>query len=79
MNDTMDRRRWAGLVFISIAVSLIIVDSTIVNVAVPSIVEELTISSTEVQWVQEAYTLVFASFLLVFGSLADRFGRRGSC
>ncbi|WP_144834539.1 MULTISPECIES: DHA2 family efflux MFS transporter permease subunit [Microbacterium] len=76
MNDTMDRRRWAGLVFISIAVSLIIVDSTIVNVAVPSIVEELTISSTEVQWVQEAYTLVFASFLLVFGSLADRFGRR---
>lgn len=69
-------RRWAGLVFISIAVSLIIVDSTIVNVAVPSIVEELDISSTEVQWVQEAYTLVFASFLLVFGSLADRFGRR---
>lgn len=69
-------RRWAGLVFISIAVSLIIVDSTIVNVAVPSIVEDLGISSTEVQWVQEAYTLVFASLLLVFGSLADRFGRR---
>ncbi|MCG7417782.1 DHA2 family efflux MFS transporter permease subunit [Microbacterium sp. ACRRU] len=69
-------RRWAGLVFISIAVSLIIVDSTIVNVAVPSIVEELRISSTEVQWVQEAYTLVFASLLLVFGSLADRVGRR---
>lgn len=76
MTERMDRRRWAGLVFISIAVSLIIVDSTIVNVAVPSIVEDLGISSTEVQWVQEAYTLVFASFLLVFGSLADRFGRR---
>ncbi len=70
------RRRWAGLVFISIAVSLIIVDSTIVNVAVPSIVDDLGITSTEVQWVQEAYTLVFASLLLVFGSLADRFGRR---
>ncbi|MBB3157953.1 EmrB/QacA subfamily drug resistance transporter [Microbacterium proteolyticum] len=76
MNGNQTSRRWAGLVFISIAVSLIIVDSTIVNVAVPSIVEELKISSTEVQWVQEAYTLVFASFLLVFGSLADRFGRR---
>ncbi len=76
MNEPQAGRRWAGLVFISIAVSLIIVDSTIVNVAVPSIVEELKISSTEVQWVQEAYTLVFASFLLVFGSLADRFGRR---
>lgn len=62
--------------FISIAVSLIIVDSTIVNVAIPAIVDDLGITSTQVQWVQEAYTLVFASLLLVFGSLADRFGRR---
>lgn len=69
-------RRWAGLVFISVAVALIIVDSTIVNVAIPSIVDDLGITSTEVQWVQEAYTLVFASLLLAFGSLADRFGRR---
>lgn len=38
--------------------------------------DELGITSTEVQWVQEAYTLVFASLLLLFGSLADRFGRR---
>ena len=69
-------KRWLGLVFISIAVALIIVDSTIVNVAIPSVVDELGISSTEVQWVQETYTLVFASLLLVFGTLADRFGRR---
>ena len=69
-------RRWLGLVFISLGVALIIVDSTIVNVAVPSIVEDLGISSTQVQWVQEAYTLVFASLLLLFGSLADKFGRR---
>ena len=72
----MQNRRWLGLVFISIAVSLIIVDSTIVNVAIPAIVDDLGITSTQVQWVQEAYTLVFASLLLVFGSLADRFGRR---
>ncbi|MDI9915607.1 DHA2 family efflux MFS transporter permease subunit [Rhodococcus sp. IEGM 1379] len=70
------RRRWAGLVFISIAVSLIIVDSTIVNVAIPSIIDDLDISSTQVQWVQESYTLVFAALLLVFGTLADRVGRR---
>lgn len=70
------RLRWVGLVFISIAVSLIIVDSTIVNVAIPAIVDDIGISSTQVQWVQEAYTLVFAALLLVFGSLADRFGRR---
>ncbi|MDR7113135.1 EmrB/QacA subfamily drug resistance transporter [Microbacterium trichothecenolyticum] len=70
------RRRWAGLVFISVAVALIIVDSTIVNVAIPAIVDDLGITSSEVQWVQEAYTLVFASLLLVFGALADRWGRR---
>ncbi|MFJ7289322.1 DHA2 family efflux MFS transporter permease subunit [Curtobacterium sp. NPDC098951] len=75
-HHTPDRRRWAGLVVISIAVSLIIVDSTIVNVAIPSIVRDLDIGSTAVQWVQESYTLVFAALLLVFGSLADRFGRR---
>ena len=70
------RARWIGLVFISLAVSLIVVDSTIVNVAIPSIVGELDITSTQVQWVQESYTLVFAALLLVFGTFADRFGRR---
>src|SRR5690606_39989148 len=73
---TSSRTRWLGLVIISLAVSLIIVDSTIVNVAIPSIVDELAIDSTQVQWVQESYTLVFASLLLVFGTLADRYGRR---
>jgi EmrB/QacA subfamily drug resistance transporter len=73
---TSSRTRWIGLVFISIAVALIIVDSTIVNVAIPSVVKELEITSTQVQWVQESYTLVFAALLLVFGTLADRFGRR---
>lgn len=71
-----DRRRWISLIVISIAVALIIVDSTIVNVAIPSVVKELSITSTQVQWVQESYTLVFASLLLVWGTLADRVGRR---
>ena len=71
-----DRRRWIGLVVISISVALIIVDSTIVNVAIPSVVKELHITSTQVQWVQESYTLVFAALLLVWGTLADRVGRR---
>ena len=66
MKETSSRR-WFGLVFISLAVALIIVDSTIVNVAIPSIVDDLKISSTQVQWVQEAYTLVFASMLLLSG------------
>ncbi len=70
------RNKWLGLVAISLAVSIIIADSTIVNVAIPSIVTELKISSTQVQWVQESYTLVFAALLLMFGTLADRIGRR---
>jgi EmrB/QacA subfamily drug resistance transporter len=71
-----DRRRWIGLVVISISVALIIVDSTIFNVAIPSVVRDLKIDSTQVQWVQESYTLVFAALLLVWGTLADRIGRR---
>lgn len=71
-----DRRRWAGLFFVALGVAAIIVDSTIVNVAVPSIIDDLGISSSGAQWVQEAYTLVFAAFLLMFGRLGDRWGRK---
>lgn len=73
---TSNRTRWLGLIFISLSVAIVIVDSTIVNVSIPSIINDLGINSTQVQWVQEAYTLVFAATLLVFGTLADRFGRR---
>ncbi len=74
--EKKDRRRWFGLFFIALGVSMIIVDATIVNVAIPSIIRDLKISSSQAQWIQETYTLVFASTLLVFGRLADRFGRR---
>ncbi|WP_034721816.1 MFS transporter, partial [Intrasporangium chromatireducens] len=70
------RRRWWGLVTISVAVSLIIVDSTIVNVAIPYVVSDIGLTSSQVQWVQESYTLVFAATLLVWGIVADRVGRR---
>jgi EmrB/QacA subfamily drug resistance transporter len=69
-------KRWVGLVFISLGVALIIVDSTIVNVAIPSIINDIGITSTQAQWVQEIYTLVFAALLLVGGRLADQYGRR---
>jgi EmrB/QacA subfamily drug resistance transporter len=58
------------------AISLVIIDGTIVNTIFPSIINDLSLTSTEVQWVQESYVLVFASLLLVWGSLADRFGRK---
>jgi len=70
------RFRWIGLVFVSMAISLVIIDGTIVNTIFPSLIKALKLSSTEVQWVQESYVLVFASLLLVWGSIADRIGRR---
>jgi EmrB/QacA subfamily drug resistance transporter len=73
---TKVRNRWVGLVFISMAISLVIIDGTIVNTIFPSVINDLSLTSTEVQWVQESYVLVFASLLLVWGSLADRFGRK---
>lgn len=70
------KTRWIGLGAISLAISLIIMDGTIVSVAIPSIVKELGINSTEVQWIQEIYTLLFASLLLIWGRVADRFGSK---
>ncbi|MBP3042686.1 DHA2 family efflux MFS transporter permease subunit [Arthrobacter jiangjiafuii] len=70
------RYRWWGLVAISLGVAMIIMDATIVSVAIPSIVDDLGISSTEIQWVQEIYTLLFAALLLTWGRIADRVGRR---
>lgn len=71
-----ERSRWIALVFISAAISLVIIDGTIVNTIFPKVIEALKLTSTEVQWVQESYVLVFASLLLVWGSLADRIGRK---
>jgi EmrB/QacA subfamily drug resistance transporter len=52
-------------------------DTTIVNVALPTLVRELHASTTQLQWVVDAYNLVFAALLLAAGSLSDRFGRKG--
>lgn len=75
-SDRFVRFRWWGLIAISLGVAIIIMDTTIVSVAVPAIVADLGISSTEIQWVQEIYTLLFAALLLTWGRIADRVGRR---
>jgi MFS family permease len=58
------------------AISIVIIDGTIVNTIFPALIRELGLTATEVQWVQESYVLVFAALLLVWGSLADRIGRK---
>ncbi len=73
---TKERSRWIALVFIAASISLVIIDGTIVNTIFPKVIEALDLTSTEVQWVQESYVLVFAALLLVWGSIADRIGRK---
>jgi len=63
-------------VTISLAVAVIITDATIVNVAIPSIVRDLQISTTEAEWITSVYSLVFAALLITVGRLGDQFGRR---
>ena len=70
------RFRWLGLIFISMGISLVIIDGTIVNTIFPQVIRALSLDSTQVQWVQESYVLVFTSLLLIWGSVADRFGRK---
>src|SRR6478736_3765181 len=65
------------LVALLLAAFAINLDTTMVNVALPSLVRELHATTTQLQWVVDAYNLVFAALLLNFGSLSDRFGRKG--
>ena len=60
-----------------LAAFVINLDTTLVNVALPSLVRELHATTTQLQWVVDAYNLVFAALLLTSGSLSDRFGRKG--
>jgi MFS transporter, DHA2 family, multidrug resistance protein len=71
-----DRRRWIALGVLCLSLLAIVVDNTIVNVALPTLVRELDADVTGLQWVVDAYTLVFAALLLLAGALGDRFGRR---
>jgi EmrB/QacA subfamily drug resistance transporter len=60
-----------------LAAFLVNLDTTLVNVALPALVRELHATTAQLQWVIDAYNLVFAALLLTFGSLSDRYGRKG--
>ena len=65
------------LVALLLAAFVINLDTTLVNVALPALVRELHATTTQLQWVVDAYNLTFAALLLTFGSLSDRLGRKG--
>jgi len=68
--------RWAGLFVLATALSMIVLDGTIVGVALPTIIEDLDLDLGDAQWVNASYSVVFAALLLTAGRLGDRLGRR---
>jgi EmrB/QacA subfamily drug resistance transporter len=69
-------RRWRILGVLCLSVIVVGMDSFILNVALPTLVRDLNASETQLQWIVDAYILLFAALLLTTGSLGDRFGRR---
>src|SRR4051794_11538377 len=74
----LDPRRWWALGVLCFSLLLIVMDNTIVNVALPTIQRDLNATSSQLQWIVDAYVLVFAGLLLTMGSLGDRYGRKGA-
>ena len=70
--------RLTVLAALCLAAFIISLDVTIVNVALPTLVRTLGATTTQLQWVVDTYTLVFAAFVLAAGSLSDRLGRKGT-
>jgi EmrB/QacA subfamily drug resistance transporter len=69
-------RKWWTLIAVCVAIFMLLLDITVVNVALPSIQHDLHSSFADLQWVVNAYSLTLAALLLTSGALADRFGRR---
>jgi len=65
-------RRWAILGVMCLSLLLVVMDNTIVNVAIPTLQRTLEASDSQLQWIVDAYILVFAGFLLSAGALGDR-------
>ncbi|MEV6431979.1 MFS transporter [Nocardia sp. NPDC051463] len=75
-NVVRDPRRWWILGVLCLSLLVLMIDGTVLNIAIPSLIRELGASPSDVQWILDAYVLVFAGLLLTAGSLSDRFGRR---
>ena len=76
--ELIHRRRWGILAVLCLSLFLAVVDNTIVNVALPTLSRSLGATTSQLQWIVDAYALVFAALLLVGGSIGDRVGRKGA-
>src|SRR5262245_34358815 len=70
-------RRWWVLAVLCLSLVIVGIDSSILNVALPTLVREVGASTSQLQWIVDSYIVVFAGLLLVMGSVGDRFGRKG--
>src|SRR4030042_5182703 len=70
------KRKWGILAIISFSLFMILLDVTIVNIALPHIMTAFKVGLSSIEWVFNVYVLVFAAFLLTLGKLGDLFGRR---
>jgi EmrB/QacA subfamily drug resistance transporter len=75
-DSTLNPRRWLALGVVLLAVAIDLIDTTIVNVAIPSIQQDLGASAAAIEWIVAGYTLAFAVLLITGGRLGDAFGRR---
>jgi EmrB/QacA subfamily drug resistance transporter len=76
LRSTSTNHRWATLSVLCVTLLLISLDNTVLNVALPSIVRSIGASSSQLQWMVDAYAVVFAGLLLSLGALGDRVGRK---
>src|SRR3954453_6967770 len=76
VDPAVHRRRWVILGVLCLSLFVVVMDGTIVNVALPSLVTELGATTRQLQWIVDAYLLVFTGLLLAAGSFGDRWGRR---
>jgi EmrB/QacA subfamily drug resistance transporter len=76
MTRAMQRGKWTTLIAVSIAAFMMLLDVTVVNVALPDIQDDLGASFNDLRWVIDSYALTLAATMLIYGSLGDRFGRR---
>src|SRR5450759_4236576 len=74
--STASPRRWWSLAVLCVPLLIVSLDNTVLNVVLPTLVRKLHATTSELQWIVDAYALVFGGLMLVAGSLADRVGRK---
>ena len=78
LDPRVHERRWLILGVLCLSLVIIVIDNSILNVAIPSLIRDLDASNSQLQWIIDAYVIVFAGLLLTTGSMSDRFGRKGA-